>query len=43
MIVRLMTGPKSGADRARSSIEHVVALIAERRWINEFKHTSVRR
>jgi protein-disulfide isomerase-like protein with CxxC motif len=43
VFVRLMTRPKGDADRARSTIEHVVQLIAERPWINEFKHTSVRR
>jgi hypothetical protein len=43
VFVRLMTRPKGDADRARNTIEHVVELIAERPWINEFKHTSVGR
>jgi hypothetical protein len=43
VFVRLMTRPNGDADRARSTIEDVVRLIVERPWINEFKHTSVRR
>jgi hypothetical protein len=38
-----MTRPKGDADRAHSTIEQVVTMIAERPWINEFKHTSVGR
>ena len=43
VFVRLMTRPKGDAERAHSTIEHVVQLIDERPWINEFKYTSVRR
>ena len=43
VFVRLMTRPKGDADRAHSTIEQVVTMIAERPWINEFKHTSVGR
>ena len=43
VFVRLMTRPEGDADRAQSTIEHVVRLIAEHPSINEFKHTSVHR
>jgi hypothetical protein len=43
VFVRLMTRPKGDADRARTTIEQVVQLVADRPELNEFKHTSVRR
>lgn len=43
VFVRLMTRPKGDADLARSTIEHVVRLIAEHPELNEFKHTRISR
>jgi hypothetical protein len=43
VFVRLMTRPKGDADLARSTIEHVVMLIADHSELNEFKHTSISR
>lgn len=42
VFVRLMTRPDDGA-RARTVIEGVLGLIAERPELNEFKHTSIPR
>ena len=43
VFVRVMTRPEGNVALARSTIEQVVQLIAERQWINEFKHTSIGR
>ena len=41
VFVRLMTRPAGDAALARGTIEQVVSSIAERPWLNEFKHTSI--
>ncbi len=43
VFVRLMTRPQGDGARARTVIEGVVALVAERPELNEFKHTSIPR
>ncbi len=43
VFVRVMTRPAGDPELARSTIEHVLALMADRRELNEFKHTTISR
>jgi hypothetical protein len=43
VFVRVMTRPEGDPDTARSTIEHVVALVTGHPELNEFKHTSISR
>lgn len=43
VFVRVMTRPEGNAELARSTIEHVLALMTGHRDLNEFKHTSISR
>jgi hypothetical protein len=41
--VRIMTRPEGDDGRARATIEHVLALLADHPEMNEFKHTTISR
>jgi 2-hydroxychromene-2-carboxylate isomerase len=43
VFVRLMTRPEGDADRARTTIDRVLALTVEQPDLNEFKHTTIDR
>jgi len=43
VFVRVMTRPAGDAELARSTIEHVLDLMAGRPELNEFKHTTISR
>ena len=43
VFVRLMTRPQGDGALARSTVEAVLQLMADRPEINEFKHTSIPR
>lgn len=43
VFVRVMTRPAGDGDLARTTIEHVVELVAGRPELNEFKHTTISR
>jgi hypothetical protein len=43
VFVRLMTRPGSDGALARTTVEHVLALIDDHPELNEFKHTSLDR